>query len=277
MEQVQAANTLDAHGRVVMPGFVDPHTHLAWAGERATSLRCALRGELPGDNGRRRGDHEHGAPNARRKRGDWWPRPGPAWTDAGPRHDDGGDQDWLWSQYADELKQLQPSALQAAFRPRWCAPFWERTHPGRVQGPDGHTWTWWWRRCCRRWSGGCPPAFLRRVLRGRRILAGAVAARAGGGPGLGFGLKIHVDEFKPLGGTRLAVELGACRPITWSARHPRRSSCWPGRTPSPWGCPAPPLAWGTRVHAGTGPHRCRWGRGLATDCNPAPAGARACS
>jgi imidazolonepropionase len=26
---------------------------------------------------------------------------------------------------------------------------------------------------------------------------------------LGFGLKIHVDEFKPLGGTRLAVELGA--------------------------------------------------------------------
>jgi imidazolonepropionase len=27
--------------------------------------------------------------------------------------------------------------------------------------------------------------------------------------GLGFGLKIHVDEFKPLGGTRLAVELGA--------------------------------------------------------------------
>jgi imidazolonepropionase len=26
---------------------------------------------------------------------------------------------------------------------------------------------------------------------------------------LGFGLKVHVDEFQPLGGTRLAVELGA--------------------------------------------------------------------
>ncbi|MDH4138515.1 MAG: amidohydrolase family protein, partial [Anaerolineae bacterium] len=26
---------------------------------------------------------------------------------------------------------------------------------------------------------------------------------------LGFGLKVHADEFKPLGGTRLAVELGA--------------------------------------------------------------------
>jgi imidazolonepropionase len=35
----------------------------------------------------------------------------------------------------------------------------------------------------------------------RRILEAAKA--------LGFGLKIHVDEFKPLGGTRLAVELGA--------------------------------------------------------------------
>jgi imidazolonepropionase len=35
----------------------------------------------------------------------------------------------------------------------------------------------------------------------RRVLEAAKA--------LGFGLKIHVDEFKPLGGTRLAVELGA--------------------------------------------------------------------
>ncbi|MBM4466043.1 MAG: amidohydrolase family protein, partial [Chloroflexi bacterium] len=35
----------------------------------------------------------------------------------------------------------------------------------------------------------------------RRVLEAAQA--------LGFGLKIHADEFKPLGGTRLAVELGA--------------------------------------------------------------------
>ncbi len=26
---------LDASGRVVMPGFVDPHTHAIWAGDRA--------------------------------------------------------------------------------------------------------------------------------------------------------------------------------------------------------------------------------------------------
>lgn len=39
------------------------------------------------------------------------------------------------------------------------------------------------------------------MTQSRRVLEAAHA--------LGFGLKIHADEFKPLGGTRLAVELGA--------------------------------------------------------------------
>ena len=29
---------LDALGKVVMPGFVDPHTHLVWAGDRAAAV-----------------------------------------------------------------------------------------------------------------------------------------------------------------------------------------------------------------------------------------------
>lgn len=36
--------TLDASGRVVMPGFVDPHTHLIWAGDRAAEFECRLQG-----------------------------------------------------------------------------------------------------------------------------------------------------------------------------------------------------------------------------------------
>jgi imidazolonepropionase len=28
---------LDASGRVVLPGFVDPHTHLIWAGDRSAN------------------------------------------------------------------------------------------------------------------------------------------------------------------------------------------------------------------------------------------------
>ncbi|HJW82778.1 MAG TPA: imidazolonepropionase, partial [Anaerolineae bacterium] len=40
----QAARTIDAHGKVVMPGFVDPHTHLVWAGDRAAEFEMRLAG-----------------------------------------------------------------------------------------------------------------------------------------------------------------------------------------------------------------------------------------
>jgi imidazolonepropionase len=35
---------LDAGGCVVMPGFVDPHTHLVWAGDRASEFEMRLQG-----------------------------------------------------------------------------------------------------------------------------------------------------------------------------------------------------------------------------------------
>ncbi len=36
---------LDASGHVVMPGFVDPHTHVIWAGDRATEFDLRLQGK----------------------------------------------------------------------------------------------------------------------------------------------------------------------------------------------------------------------------------------
>jgi imidazolonepropionase len=36
---------LDVSGRVVMPGFVDPHTHLVWAGDRAAEFEMRLQGK----------------------------------------------------------------------------------------------------------------------------------------------------------------------------------------------------------------------------------------
>ncbi|MEA3350890.1 MAG: imidazolonepropionase [Chloroflexota bacterium] len=36
---------LDASGRVVMPGFVDPHTHVVWAGDRAAEFEMRLQGK----------------------------------------------------------------------------------------------------------------------------------------------------------------------------------------------------------------------------------------
>jgi imidazolonepropionase len=36
---------VDAQGRVVMPGFVDPHTHVLWAGDRALEFEMRLQGK----------------------------------------------------------------------------------------------------------------------------------------------------------------------------------------------------------------------------------------
>src|SRR4030042_2490992 len=37
--------TLDAAGHVVMPGFVDSHTHLLWLGDRAAEFEMRLEGK----------------------------------------------------------------------------------------------------------------------------------------------------------------------------------------------------------------------------------------
>lgn len=40
----QAEETIDAGGRCVIPGFVDPHTHIPWAGDRANEFERRLAG-----------------------------------------------------------------------------------------------------------------------------------------------------------------------------------------------------------------------------------------
>ncbi|HEY46952.1 MAG: imidazolonepropionase [Anaerolineae bacterium SM23_ 63] len=43
-KKYKATQEIDAAGRVVMPGFVDPHTHLIWAGDRAAEFEMRLAG-----------------------------------------------------------------------------------------------------------------------------------------------------------------------------------------------------------------------------------------
>lgn len=40
-----ATHTVDASGRVVLPGLVDPHTHVIWAGDRANEFEMRLAGK----------------------------------------------------------------------------------------------------------------------------------------------------------------------------------------------------------------------------------------
>ena len=46
MRQIYAdQEMIDAGGRVVMPGFIDPHTHLVWAVDRAVEFEMRLQGK----------------------------------------------------------------------------------------------------------------------------------------------------------------------------------------------------------------------------------------
>ncbi|MBI4928061.1 MAG: imidazolonepropionase [Anaerolineae bacterium] len=45
LKQFPSEERIDASGRVVMPGFVDPHTHLVWAGDRAAEFEMRLQGK----------------------------------------------------------------------------------------------------------------------------------------------------------------------------------------------------------------------------------------
>ena len=45
IEKYPHEDMLDASGRVVMPGLVDPHTHLVWAGDRAAEFEARLQGK----------------------------------------------------------------------------------------------------------------------------------------------------------------------------------------------------------------------------------------
>jgi imidazolonepropionase len=44
LEKYPNEEKLDAGGRAVIPGFVDPHTHLVWAGDRAAEFELRLKG-----------------------------------------------------------------------------------------------------------------------------------------------------------------------------------------------------------------------------------------
>jgi imidazolonepropionase len=212
--------TLDAGGKVVMPGFVDPHTHLIWAGDRAAEFELRLQGKtyleiLAAGGGilstvratraaslddlitetrpRLRSMLAHGTTTAEAKTG-------------------------YGLELQSELRLMQallaldeegPLDLAITFLGAHAIPPEFRDDPqgytDHLVGemiPAVHAW---WRQVAPDRSLPFVDVFCERgafnLEQSRAILQ---TARE-----LGFPLKIHADEFENLGGTGLAVEMGA--------------------------------------------------------------------
>jgi imidazolonepropionase len=213
-----AAQTIDASGKVVLPGFVDPHTHVVFAGDRASEFELRLQGAaymeiLAAGGGIMNTVRATRAATLAdivaqsRKRLDRMLTQGTTAAEAKTGY--GLDTE-------NELKMLEAIRVLDSAHPVDLVPTFLGAHaiPAEYKGrteeyvslvveemlPALHR---------AGYLGAQPPLFCDvfceegafSVEQSRRIL---LAAKE-----LGMRLKIHSDEFKPLGGTALAVELGA--------------------------------------------------------------------
>ncbi|MEW6569209.1 MAG: imidazolonepropionase [Chloroflexota bacterium] len=217
---VRAQHEIDADGSVVMPGFVDPHTHLLWAGDRAAEFEMRLAGKtyleilaagggilstvratraasveelLAETRPRIRKMLAHGTTTAEAKTG-------------------------YGLETGAELRMLDALLRLKTEGPLDIIPTFLGAHavPPEYEGrSDAYTEyvcqemlpavRRWWLEHAGDLNLPFVDVFCERgafnLEQSRRILH---IARS-----LGFGLKIHADEFESLGGTRLAAELGA--------------------------------------------------------------------
>lgn len=215
--QFAAAQTIDAGGRAVIPGFVDPHTHLPWVGDRAHEFEMRLAGatymEIMAAGGgimntvgrvRQASVAELVAANLPHLRN----MLAHGTTSMEAKTGYGLDT-------ATELKQLDAMLALHAVQPVEIAPTFLPAHavPAEYRGrtdeyvelvvaemlPAGAAWMT--RHGIQLFCDVFCEEGVFDVAQTRYMLETAVA--------LGYRLKIHADEFAGLGGTKLAVELGA--------------------------------------------------------------------
>jgi len=212
--------TLDAHGRVVMPGFVDPHTHAIWAGDRAAEFEMRLQGKtyleiLAAGGGILSTVRATRQSSLRDLIEETRPR---LWTMLEHGTTTAEVKTGYGLETGTELRLLQALLTLDAEGPVELALTFLGAHaiaPEYKGDPQGYTahlcgemlpavQCWWQEN-----GPGRPLPFVDvfcetgafSLEQSRRILLTAQS--------LGFPLNIHADEFDNLGGARLAVELGA--------------------------------------------------------------------
>ncbi len=214
------AHFLDAGGRVVMPGFVDPHTHLVWAGDRAAEFTMRLQGKsyleiLKAGGGilstmqATRAASEEDLIRQTRKRAQAAFAHGTTTMEVKTGYGLNLESELKQLQVILDLDQMGPLELVPTFLAAHAIPPEYAHNPNayvdqvcEVMLPSLRDW----------WSARASKLELPFVdvfceigafdlAQSNRILEAAHT--------LGFPLKLHVDEFENLGGAALAAELGA--------------------------------------------------------------------
>jgi imidazolonepropionase len=220
LEKYPQEERLNAAGRVVMPGLVDPHTHLVWAGDRAVEFEARLQGKTymeimaagGGINATVRATRQATAEELytqTHRRAETMFRSGTTTAEA---------KTGYGLTFDAEIAQLEVLLRLDAEGPLEIAPTFMAAHavpPEYAGRTDEYTRLvsedmlprlkdWWLRNHTSR-----PLPFVDvfcennafNLAQTREILTRAKE--------FGFPLKVHVDEFENLGGAALAVELGA--------------------------------------------------------------------
>jgi len=210
--QVEAKEELDASGKVVTPGFVDPHTHLVFAGSRVEEFEMRLKGAIyleimAGGGGIMSTVRATRSANLEellaqsRQRLDRMLAHGTTTAEVKTGYGLNTAQELKMLQAIKSLDETHPVDLVATFLGAHALP---QEYKGRSEEYTDMVVKEMLPQAAKEGACFCDVfcdegAFT--LAQSRRVLEAAKT--------WGMGLKIHADEFKTLGGAALAAELGA--------------------------------------------------------------------